>query len=255
MGLDIKIEYPIAAKAIQNNFYLDVFIKSVETQEEAIEVFNQLQPLLWRHGYELKKWISNNNAGTKAIPEDLKSISNTKQFEVEPDTEGSSVLGLQWTVINGRLQVCRGTNKEVEAPITQRKILSLVSSVFDRIGLFAPFSVHMRRLLKGIWTKNGQHWDNEVEPGDEAEFLRWKEQLPIVVEASIDRRYFNRERNKTELHMFASEDTMCAVAYLCSQPKEYSADLAIVIGDRWGIFQYPDWNCKRQSWQWGWRNR
>ena len=110
--------------------------------------------------------------------------------------------------------------------------MSLVSSVFDPIGLFAPFSVHMRRLLKGIWTKNGQLWDTEVEPGDEAEILRWKEQLPIVAETSIDRRYFNRERVKAELHVFAdaSEDTMCAVVYLRSQSKEYSVDLAFVIG-------------------------
>ena len=110
--------------------------------------------------------------------------------------------------------------------------MSLVSSVFDPIGLFAPFSVHMRRLLKGIWTKNGQQWDIDVEPGDKAKFLRWKEQLPIVAETSIVRRYFNGERDKTELHVFAdvSEDTMCAVAYLSSQPKKYSADLAFVIG-------------------------
>ena len=67
------------------------------------------------------------------------------------------MLGLQRTVTDDSLQVCRGTKKkEVEAPITQRKILSLVSSVFEPIELFAPFSVHMRRLLKGIWTKNGQ---------------------------------------------------------------------------------------------------
>ena len=107
----------------------------------------------------------------------------------------------------------------------------MVSSVLDPIGLFAPFSVHMR-LLKDIWTKNGQHWDNKVEPGEEEEFLRWKEQLPIVAETSIDRRYFNRERDKTELHLFveASEDTMCAVAYIHSQPKEYSPHLAFVIG-------------------------
>ena len=232
VGLDNEKEYPIAAKAIQNNFYMDDFIKSVQTPEEAIEVFNQLQPLLSQHGFELKKWISNNDAVTEAIPEDLMSISNTKQVEVEPSTEGSSVLGLQWTVTDDSLQVCRGTNKEVEAPITQRKILSLVSSVFDPIGLFAPFSVHMRRLLKSIWTKKGQHWDNEVEPSEEEEFLRWKEQLPIVAETSIDRRYFNRERDKAELHVFAdaSEDTMCAVAYLRSKPKDYSADLAFVIG-------------------------
>ena len=224
--------YPIAAKAIQNNFYMDDFIKSVETPEEAIEVINQLQPLLSQHGFELKKWISNNDEVTEAIPEDLKSISNTKQVEVEPNTEGSSVLGLQWTVTDDSLQVCRGTNKEVETPITQRKILSLVSSVFHPIGLFAPFSVHMRRLLKGIWTKNGQHWDKEVEPGEDAKFLRWKEQLKFVAETSIARRYFYTARDKIELHVFAdsSEDTMCAVAYLRSQPKEYSADLAFVIG-------------------------
>ena len=231
VGLDNEKEYPIAAKAIQNNFYMDGFIKSVETPEEAIEVFNQLQPLLSQHGFELKKWISNKDAVTEAIPEDLKSISNTKQVVVEPSTEGSSVLGLQWTVTEDNLQVCRGTSKEVETPINQRKILSLKSSVFDPIGLFAPFSVHMRRLLKGIWTKNGPHWDNEVEPSEEEKFLRWKEQLPIVAETSIDRKYFNRERDKTELHVFAdaSEDTMCAAAYLRSQPKEYSADLAFVI--------------------------
>ena len=73
-----------------------------------------------------------------------------------------------------RLQVCRSTNKEVEAAITL-KILSLVSSVFDPIGMFAPFSVHMRRLPKGIWTMNGQNWDNEVEPSGEEKLLRWKE--------------------------------------------------------------------------------
>ena len=232
VGLDNEEMYPIASKAIQNNFYMDDFIKSVETPEEAIEVFRQLRHLLSQHGFQLTKWISNSDEVCKAIPVDLKTIRNTKEVEVEPNTEGFLVLGLQWTVTDDSLQVCRGTNKEVEAPITQRKILSLVSSVFDPIGLIAPFSVHMRRLLKGIWTKNGQHWDNRVEPGEEAEFLRWKEQLPIVAETSIGRRYFNRERDKTELHVFAdaSEDTMCAVAYLRSRPKEYSADLAFVIG-------------------------
>ena len=80
VGLDNEKDYPI---------------KSVDTPEEALEVFNQLQPLLSQHGLELKKWISNNDAVTKAIPENLKSISNTKQVEVEPNTEGSLVLGLQ----------------------------------------------------------------------------------------------------------------------------------------------------------------
>ena len=211
---------------------MDDLIKPVETAEEGIEVFNQLQPLLSKHGFELKKWISNNVEVNALILAGLKSISNTMQVDVEPYAQGSSVLGLQWNVTDGSLQVCRGTNKEVEAPITRRKILSLVSSVFGPIGIFASFSFRMRRLLKNIWTKNGQHWDSKVELGEEAEFLKWKEQLPIAAETSNDKRYFNTLENKIELHVFsdASEDTMCAVAYLRSQPKEYSSGLAFVIG-------------------------
>ena len=221
----------MAAKAIHNNFYMDDLIKSVETAKEGIEAFNQLQPLLSKHRFELKKWISNNDEVNTVIPEILKSISNTKQVDVEPNAQGSSVLGLQWNVTDDSLQVCRCTNKELEAPITQTKILSLVYSLFDPIRLFAPFSVHMRRLLKNIWTKNGQHWDNKIEPGEDAEFLKWKEQLPIVAETSIDRRYFNTLENKIELHVFAdaSEDTMCAVAYLRLQPRECSSGLVFVI--------------------------
>ena len=232
VAIDNEDEFPIAAKAIQNNFYMDDFIKSVETPEEAINVFKQLQPLLSKHGFELKKWITNSDVVTNAIPEDLRSISNTKQVEVEPSKEGSSVLGLQWTITDDSLQVCRGTSKEVENPITQRKILSLFSSVFYHLGLFAPFSVYMRRLLKSIWTKNGQHWDKSVESNEEEEFLKWKDQLPEVAETSIDRRYFSTAKDKWELHVFAdaSEVTKCAVAYLRSKPKEYSADLAFVIG-------------------------
>ena len=82
VAIDNEDESPIAAKAIQNNVYMDDFIKSVETPEEAIKVFKQLQPLLSKHGFELKKWITNSDVVTEGMPEDLRSISNTKQVEV-----------------------------------------------------------------------------------------------------------------------------------------------------------------------------
>ena len=59
VGLDNEEVYPIASKAIQNNFYMDDFIKSVETPEEAIEVFSQLRHLISQHGFQLTQWISN----------------------------------------------------------------------------------------------------------------------------------------------------------------------------------------------------
>ena len=149
--------------------------------------------------------------GNQRKPRGLKINQQNKQVEVEPSKEGSSVLGLQWTVIDDSLQVCRGASKAGETPITQRKILSLVSLVFDPLGLFAPFSVHMRRLLKSTWTKNGQHWDNSVEPSEKEVFLKWKAQLPEVAETSIDRRYFSTFKDKWEFHVFAAHlKTQCA---------------------------------------------
>ena len=100
VGSDNKERNPIALKPIQNKFYLDDLIKLAETPEEAIEVFFErsiLQILLSQCGFELKNWISNNDAVTEANPEDLKSTSSTKQVKVEPNSEGTSVLGLQWT--------------------------------------------------------------------------------------------------------------------------------------------------------------
>ena len=53
VGPDNEEIYPITAKAIENNFCMDDFIKMVETPEEAVEVFNQLQRLLSEHEFEL----------------------------------------------------------------------------------------------------------------------------------------------------------------------------------------------------------
>ena len=131
------------------------------------QIFRQLQPLLSKYGFELKKWISNEESINELIPEDLRSKSAVKKIEIDPTAEDPSVLGLQWSIEDDTLQVCRGTKKEVLQPITQRKILSQVSSVFDPIGLFAPFTVEMRRMLKTIWSKLGQQWDETVEPEHE----------------------------------------------------------------------------------------
>ena len=121
VAIDNEDEFRNAAKTIQNNFNMDNFIKSVETPEEAITVFKQLQTLLSKYGLELKKWITNSDVTTNAIPEDLRSINDTKQNEVELSMGGSTVLGLQWTITDDILQFCRGTSKKVETSITQTK--------------------------------------------------------------------------------------------------------------------------------------
>ena len=123
---------------------MDDFIQSFQTVEEGKEILRQLQPILSKDGFELKKWISNEESINELIPVDLRSKSAVKKIKIDPIAENPSVFGLEWSIEDDTLQVYRGTKKEVLQPITQRKILSQVSSVFDPIGLFAPFTVEMR---------------------------------------------------------------------------------------------------------------
>ena len=137
-----------------------------------------------------------------------------KTFEAEP--QSSSILGLNWKVDTDSLIVCRGTQQEVPAKITQRIVLSFVSAVFDPLGICSPFTIRMRFLLKSIWAAMGQAWDKELSAEHSKLFSDWCSELREIRTMSINRIYFENGCTNLRLHIFtdASEEAMCIVAYL-----------------------------------------
>ena len=150
---------------------MDDFAKSVATVEEAVHVYRDVRKTLQKEGFNLLKWVHNSEVVTRSIHEKDRTDEKSKTFEAEP--HNSSLLGRQWNVNNDTLEVCRGTDKEVPNRITQWRLLSFVASVFDPLGLFAPLTMRMRILLKTIWAKSGQQWDDKIEEEDEEKFLDW----------------------------------------------------------------------------------
>ena len=131
-----------------------------------------------------------------------------------------------------RYKFVKERKKKVLQPITQCKALSQVSTVFDPIRLLALFTVEMRKMFKIIWNKIGQNWDETIEPERRKDFLECQEQLYVLAETIIQRKYFGDKKNHVVLHLFAdvSEHTMYALAYLRVNPKEQSAEVSFVIG-------------------------
>ena len=228
-GVDNRESHPIAAKAIKRNFYMDDFAKSVATVEEALHVYQDVRTTLRKGGFNLLKWICNNDVITRSIPEQDRSEAKSKTFEAEPHT--SSLLCMQWNVDNDTLEVCRGADKEVPNKITHRAVLSFVASVFDPLGLFAPFTMRMRILLKTIWAKSGQQWDDKSEEEDAQQFLDWVKELAELKNMPLERRYFDKRYKKMDLHIFsdASLESMCIVAYLRAEDDD-GVELSFVIG-------------------------
>ena len=99
-------ESPQTTKLIMRNFYMDDFVNSVPSAEQAIEIYKLLRAMLAKGGFHLTKWISNCEQTMTSIDQDDKSPASSKTFQAEPTFP--SILGLQWNVDADNLEVCRG---------------------------------------------------------------------------------------------------------------------------------------------------
>ena len=124
-----------------------------------------------------------------------------------------------------------GTSEKIPDIVTQRAVLSHVSAVFDPLGLFAPYTMRMRILLKSVWIKCGQQWDKELSKDEIDVFYIWANELQQIKDFSIDRNYFSNTVEQYQLHIFcdASLEAMCIEAYLREDIQE-ELELAFVIG-------------------------
>ena len=116
----------------------------------------------------------------------------------------------------------------------QRLVLSLVSKVFDPIGLVAPFTVGARLLLKDIWRVTGQQWDAPTRHGSKIFGLECG--LTKLENIKTPRSYFSGPFDSIELHMFgdSSQDIFSAVAFLRARVNtptgQEKTELAFVLG-------------------------
>ena len=117
VGRDCRDENGIVAKLINRNFYMDDFVKSVASEEEAVQVYKNLRKSLADGGFQLTEKICNFEKVMEELPTEERSVALRKTFEAEP--LAPSILRLQWNVESDSLEISRGTEKEVPAKITQ----------------------------------------------------------------------------------------------------------------------------------------
>ena len=127
---------------VLENFYMDDYLDSVESPEKAINRSKELVHLLHLGGFKLTKFVS--NVPNLADRIDGSPQSTEPKVIVSCQEDSSHVLGLKWDHTNDTLVVSRGTSCAITKSLTQRLVLSLVSKVFDPIGLVAPFTVGAR---------------------------------------------------------------------------------------------------------------
>ncbi|XP_037800526.1 uncharacterized protein LOC119595470 [Penaeus monodon] len=124
----------------------------------AIHQAKQLKDHLKHSGFHLTKWMSNLKRVITAIPHEdrsppVKDIDLTKQ-----DLPTDRALGVLWSLKNDVLQI-RVTVQD--KPISKRGMLSIMGSVYDPLGLLAPFTVREKMIYQEE-VRRHRGWDEEL---------------------------------------------------------------------------------------------
>lgn len=187
-----------AADFVRKDFYVDDGLKSVPTVEQAKNLIRNTKSLCQKGGFRLHKFTSNSKEVINSVPSEDQAKDTKDPRLVSNDPVIERALGVHWCIESDTLQF---RIELKDKPLSRRGILSTVSSVFDPLGLVAPFILVGKRILQEL-CRDGVGWDDEVPE----EMEKWRSELPALEKLKIARCHKPEEFDEikhTELHHFS----------------------------------------------------
>lgn len=202
-----------AVRTVEQNFYVDDCLKSVDSEGDAIHLSSELSQLLKRGGFRLTKWLSNKCKVIESAPL-LDQAASIRDLDFD-HTLMERALGVQWYVTLDTFSFKMATK---DKPATRRGILSMISLIYDLLSFVAPFYLSAKILLQTLCKKQ-LGWDNLIPEEDLICWKSWLEELPRLEQFSYDRCFKPPNFGaiiSCQLHHFsdASQVAYGAVSYL-----------------------------------------
>ena len=200
-----------AVNAVTKDFYVDDFVKSVRTVNEASSLANEVTCLLSEAGFRLMKWMSNSREVLSEIP-DRERARPTLDLDLE-NLPVERTLGVQWDVEKDAFLFKVHVPHQ---PSTKRGILSAVSSLYDPMGFVCPVILEAKKVLQKLWKLN-LGWDDEIPEDLQNQWNKWKYELSALSQVEVPRCHLvHGTVRDISLHLFsdASEDGYGMCAYL-----------------------------------------
>ena len=190
------------AEFVRDDFYVDDGLKSVPSATQASSLIKSTKCLLAKGGFNLHKFISNSKDVIEGIPKEQRA-SGIKELDLAKDVLPiERALGVQWCVQSDEL---RFRVELKDRPLTRRGILASVSSVYDPLGLVAPFLLTGKQILQDL-CKNQTDWDEPIPDVFRTRWEKWRSELHTLAQLKIPRCYkpddFG-EPKSIELHSFS----------------------------------------------------
>ena len=154
-GEDHQHEFsPEVVSTILKNFYVDDCLKSLPSSHESIKHVCDLRNLMNNGGFNLTKWVSNDRLVLESVPVEDRA-KGTKELDLTCDAlPGGRALGVSWFVEADQF----GFKVVIkDRPCTRRGILSAVNSLYDPLGMAAPFILSAKLLVQDLRPKDASN--------------------------------------------------------------------------------------------------
>ena len=214
--LDHADDDPVVTDVVHNAFYVDDCLLSCPSPEEAVSSVEKVCSVLAKGGFRLTKFVTNDEDILRQIPE-AERAAEVKDFRYGVE---SRALGIKW---NPRTDVMYFDVQLETGNVTRRKVLSIMSSTFDPLGLISPVLVAAKILFQDI-TRLKFKWDEVLPLEIQNRWLEWVNSLHSLKDVMISRCVKPVDYNDAylELHHFsdASERAYGCCSYLRCVNKE-----------------------------------
>lgn len=212
----------------QRQFYVDNYLDSFDSLEEAVRITGDLKEGLKKGGFVLTKWSTSEPNLLDHFPTNTRS-DGTVHLKLG-HTPLENVLGLLRDQLSDSFRFTTEINNRIVK--TRRHLLSTIASLYDPLGFLAPVVMLAKRLLQEA-ASLGSDWDKELDENLRRHYQTWSSNLASISTLSIPRWFsLSCELAKIELHSFsdASETTFGAVVYLRSVNTKGSINVSFIIG-------------------------
>ncbi|XP_062716167.1 uncharacterized protein LOC134291852 [Aedes albopictus] len=235
LATDEAEELPLAAKAVKEDFYMDDAITGSDNPIVAKELRIQLQELLRRGGFVLRKFASNCESVLEDLPAENRAIQTTDEIHLDPDST-IKTLGLVWMPNTDTFRFkFRISPISEDAVFTKRKVLSEIATLFDPLGLVGAVITKAKIVMQLLWRLQDENnhqlaWDAKLPPKVAEEWIRFYQQLPVLNELRIERLATITNPTNIQLHLFsdASEKAFGVCAYLRTEDAEGRIKVALL---------------------------
>ncbi|KAL7852287.1 hypothetical protein SRHO_G00180720 [Serrasalmus rhombeus] len=208
---------------VLHNIYIDDCLKSVTSLEQALSLYHDLRKICQTGGFKLTKWISNSTEVLSKIPDEEKAQGN-KDLDLDHNPFPiERALGVQWCVQSDSFRFRVVIQNR---PLTRRGILSMVSSVYNPLGILAPIILPAKNILQEL-SRSKISWDDAVPENLAQQWFKWVQGIQQLCEFELDRCFKPAcfgDPVSAHLHHFsdASEVGYGTVTYLIASAKELS---------------------------------